>query len=55
MPGSCAYARRNSTEDCNIQFHGISQGEKQPDDLRKVSGAEIQVPELWNSGAVGTT
>ena len=45
MPGSCAYARRNTAEGSSIEFHGISQGEKQPDDLRKVSGAEIQVPE----------
>ena len=45
MPGSCAYAHRNTAKGGSIKFHGISQGKEQPDDLREVSGIEVQVPE----------
>ena len=41
VPGPYAYAGENSAQDCGIEFHGISQGKKQSDDLRKVPGAEI--------------
>ena len=45
MSRSCTYAGRNTTESSDIKLYGISQREKQPDDLRKVSGAEIQISE----------
>ena len=45
MPGSCAYAHRNTAKGGSIKFHGIPQGKEQPDDLREVSRIEVQVPE----------
>ena len=45
MSRSCTYAGRNTAESSDIKLYGISEREKQPDDLRKVSGAEIQISE----------
>ena len=45
MPGSYPYAGRNSAEVCGVEFHGILEREKQPDDLRKIPRAEIQIQE----------
>ena len=33
MPGSCAYAHRNTTKGGGIKFHRIPQRKEQPDDL----------------------
>ena len=44
-PGSCAYACGNPAQDKRIKLHGIFEGEEQPDDLRKIPRAEIQIQE----------
>ena len=41
VPGSYSYALRDTAKGSDLKFHGISQGKKYSDDLRKVSGAEV--------------
>ena len=43
MPGSYSHAYRDSAKDCSIKFYGIPEMKKQPDDLRTVSGVEVQI------------
>ena len=45
LPGSYPYASGNTAALKCSKFHGIPERKKQPDDLRKISGVEIQVPE----------
>ena len=45
VSGSCAYACGNPAQDKRIKLHGIFEGEEQPDDLRKIPRAEIQIQE----------
>lgn len=45
LPGSYPYAGIDSTEIRGIEFHGILERKKRPDDLRKIPGAKIQVSE----------
>ena len=33
VPGSCTYAGGDTAKGFGIQFHGVSEGEEQPDDL----------------------
>jgi len=41
MPGPRTYAGGNPTEGSGIKFHGIFERERQPDDLRTISGVII--------------
>ena len=45
MSRSCAYAGRDTTESSNLGLYAIFKREKQPNDLRKISGTAIQIPE----------
>ena len=45
VPGSHTYVDRDTPENERIKFHGISEGEKQSDDIREVGKHEVQVPE----------
>ena len=42
---SHTYVDRDTPENERIKFHGISEGKKQPDDIREVGKHEVQVPE----------
>ena len=58
MSGSYSYAGRDSAEVRGVEFHGILEREKQPDDLRKISEVKIQVNTsigIENSGAEDIT
>lgn len=41
VSGSCAYALGDTAQGKRFEFYGVSQREKQSDDLRKVPGIEI--------------
>ena len=45
MPGSCAYACGDTSEVQCFAIHGISEREKQPDDIREMGKHEVQVSE----------
>ena len=45
VPGPHPHADQDTAEDSGGEFHGVSEGEKQPDAVREVSGAEIQISE----------
>ena len=45
VSGPYAYACGNPAQDKRIKLHGIFEGEEQPDDLRKIPRAEIQIQE----------
>ena len=45
VPGPCAYALGDTAEILRFKFRGIPEREEQPNAVRKVSGAEVQIPE----------
>ena len=45
VPGPCAYALGDTAEILRFKFRGIPVREEQPNAVRTVSGAEVQIPE----------
>ena len=45
MPGPHPHADRDTAKASSSKFHGIPERKEQPDAVREVPGAEIQIPE----------
>ena len=45
MSGPHTYARRDTTQVLGVQFYGIPEREKQPDDIREAPGIEVKIPQ----------
>ena len=45
MSGAHTYARRDTSQVLGVQFYGIPEREKQPDDIREVPGIEVKIPQ----------
>ena len=43
MPGPHPHADRDTAKDSSSKFHGVGERKKQPDAVREIPGAEIQV------------
>ena len=45
MPGPHPHADRDTAKDSSSKFHGVAERKKQPDAVREVPGAKIEIPE----------
>lgn len=43
LPRSYPHVGRDTAEIFGLEFYGVSEGKKQPDAVREIPGAEIQV------------